>query len=176
MDTTFHSGTAARQAPRAGKSVVVRPIAPGDLDREREFIGGLSRATAYQRLMSARQPTDEEVERWTRPDPGREAALVALAESGGRELQVGVARYVVDERGEEAEFAIVLADAWQGQGLGRTLLSRLVEVARQCGVRRLVGTTLRENTAMLALARRLGFRASHAPGAAFIMMLSLNLS
>jgi L-amino acid N-acyltransferase YncA len=58
---------------------------------------------------------------------------------------------------DEAEFAIVLSDDWQGHGLGGVLLSSLIAKARQRGVRRLIGTTMSDNDGMLALARKLGF-------------------
>ena len=58
---------------------------------------------------------------------------------------------------DAAEFAIVLSDDWQGRGLGRRLLGELMAAARRGGVLRLYGTTLSENTAMIALAQSLGF-------------------
>jgi acetyltransferase len=75
----------------------------------------------------------------------------------------------------EAEFAIVAGDAWQGMGLGARLLSSLVQLARPSGVRRLFGSTLTENTAMLRLGRRLGFKLAQVPGDAFVTMISLDL-
>jgi RimJ/RimL family protein N-acetyltransferase len=146
-----------RTAPVAAV-VAIRPIRAADLQLEREFVAGLSRTTGYQRLMSTRTPSLEELHRFTEIDRSREAALIATTEVDGRERQVGVARYVKDEsKPGEAEFAIVLADAWQGRGLGRTLLASLIDAARRDGVQRLVGTTLSENEGMLRLARRLGF-------------------
>ncbi len=118
-------------------SVLVRPIEPGDFELERRFVDGVSPQTGYQRLMSPRRPSDDEVRRWTNIDPEREGALVAIVSSAGEERMIGVARYAMDEGADEAEFAIVLSDDWQGMGLGRRLLSALIEVARHSGVRRL---------------------------------------
>jgi acetyltransferase len=160
---------------RDGTPVLVRPIEPGDLEREREFVEGLSPRTAYQRLMSARKPSIEELQRWTRIDRSREGAVVATVTLDGRERQVGVARYAMDGTDGEAEIAIVIDDAWQGQGLGAHLMNALIDLARQSGVRRLVGSTLSENKGMLVLGRRLGFRLGREPGAAFVTMLSLTL-
>jgi len=156
-------------------SVLVRPIEPGDFERERRFVDGVSPRTGYQRLMSPRRPSDDEVRRWTNIDPAREGALVAIVSSAGEERMIGVARYAMDEGADEAEFAIVLSDDWQGMGLGRRLLSELMEVARHSGVRRLFGTTFSENKAMLALARRLGFTMSREQGAAIDTTMSLTL-
>lgn len=156
-------------------AIHVRPIEPDDFEREREFVDGLSPRTAYQRLMSARKPSDEELRRWTHIDPSREGALVATVFVDGRERQVGVARYVMEDREGEADIAIVIADDWQGQGIGMRLLSALIDLARQSGIRRLYGSTLSENRGMLGLARRFGFRLSKQAGAAIITDLSLSL-
>lgn len=158
-----------------GTSVLVRPIAPDDFELEREFVAGLSRRTRYQRLMSARTPQATELRRWTRIDPEREAALIATVNRDGRERQIGVARYAIDDVEDEAEFAIVIDDEWQGRGLGAHLLFALIDLARRSGLQRLCGTTFSENTAMLGLARRLGFKRSLEPGAGFLTGLSLEL-
>jgi GNAT superfamily N-acetyltransferase len=138
-------------------------------------IDGLSPRAGYQRLMSPRKPSDAELRRWTDIDPTREGALVAIASSDGEARQIGVARYAMEPEGFEAEFAIVLSDDWQGRGLGAHLLSRLIDVARRSGIKRVLGTTLSENQGMLALARRLGFKLSRDRGSAFVTMMSLTL-
>jgi acetyltransferase len=81
----------------------------------------------------------------------------------------------MDDVEDEAEFAIVIDDAWQGRGLGAHLLSALIDLARRSGLRRVYGTTFSENKAMLGLARHLGFRLSLEPGAGFLTGLSLEL-
>ena len=71
---------------------------------------------------------------------------------------LGVARYVRDKDGNAAEFAIVVADAWQGRGIGYRLLSKLIEAAGRHGVERLYGDILAMNRPMLALVTKLGFK------------------
>jgi acetyltransferase len=85
-------------------------------------------------------------------------ALAATTMLGGSETLIGVARYVRDKDGEAAEFAIVVADSWQGRGIGRRLLGKLVELARRRGLKRLHGEILAMNRPMLALVGKLGFR------------------
>ena len=160
---------------RDGAAIRVRPIEPGDFEREREFVDGLSPRSAYRRLMSARKPSDEELRRWTRIDRTQEGAMVATVVCEGREIQVGVARFVMDGAPGQADFAMVIADDWQGKGLGMRLLSALIDLARQSGVRRLFASTLSENRGMLTLARKLGFKPSREAGAAIITNLSLPL-
>ncbi len=159
-----------------GRPVTIRPIRAADFELERAFVDGLSPATGYQRLMSTRRPSDEEVRHFTDIDPKRELALIAVTVADGKERQVGVARYVKDEHTpDEAEFAIVLSDAWQRCGLGAKLLASLIDAARRNGVRRLVATTLSANSGMLALARRMGFRLALNPTSAAITNLTLDL-
>jgi acetyltransferase len=70
---------------------------------------------------------------------------------------LGVARYYLRPETGAAEFAVVVSDAYQRQGLGRHLMQRLIDIARERGVRRLVGQVLTENAPMLILMRSLGF-------------------
>jgi acetyltransferase len=158
-----------------GTVITIRPIRAEDLALEREFVNGLSTHTGYQRLMSARCPSLEELVRFTDIDRERERALIATTQVQGRERQIGVARYVKQSSlPGEAEFAIVLSDDWQGRGLGTKLLTRLVVAARDHGVRRLVATTLSENGAMLALGRKLGFKLARDPRSATVTDLTLD--
>lgn len=145
----------------------VRPISPEDRRRHWRFLCSLSLQTRYQRLMSARGLLPGELQRLVEIDYVREMALVAVADFDGEERELGVARYVrgdVDDPEERlsdsAEFAIVVADAWQRRGIGALLLHRLKQVATEAGVRQLAGLTLATNTGMIRLARRMGFDVS----------------
>jgi acetyltransferase len=82
-------------------------------------------------------------------------AIAATTMLDGETL-IGVARYVRDK--DAAEFAIVVADAWHGRGIGRRLLAKLIDVARRRGIKRLYGEILRTNRPMLELVRKAGFR------------------
>jgi len=92
-------------------------------------------------------------------DYDRHLALIAVTERGGRELQVGVARYVAGGGGRSCEFAIAIADDWQRKGLGTRLMSALMAAARERGVREMYGEVLTSNQKMLDFTARLGFRA-----------------
>ena len=87
--------------------------------------------------------------RFTQIDYDRELALVAVADTGGVPVFVGVARYITNPDQESAEFAVVVADAWQGRGVARVLMERLIDCARRRGLRRLEGAVLRANHNML---------------------------
>jgi len=159
-----------------GRSVRIRPIDRSDLELERRFVMGLSRRTAYLRLLSGRGLQPGELERWTDIEPSREIALIAVTGEGDAEEQVGVARCVRDDRAPPNwDFGIVVADAWQGAGLGEALLGHLIEQAKAAGVEALSSITLPENRRMLALARRLGFTVRREPGDATLMRVERRL-
>jgi len=160
-----------------GTVVTIRPIGATDLALEEEFVNGLSAATGYQRLMSTRRPSLDEIRRFTDIDYERELALIATTSVRGRERQIGVARYVKGTSASgDAEFAIVLSDDWQGRGLGTKLLASLLVAAKSQGVRRMFGTTLTVNSGMLALGQKLGFKLALDPRSATITNLTLDLT
>src|SRR5215471_2354289 len=78
-------------------------------------------------------------------------------DSGGNEL-LGVARLVRQRDEREAELGVVIADRWQGAGLGTELLRRLLEIARNEGIQQIKAEILSENAAMLALAKLFHFK------------------
>jgi GNAT superfamily N-acetyltransferase len=173
------AGSSPTQAPgrRAPDAAIrIRPVLPSDLELERRFVYGLSARSRYLRLLSGRQLQPGELERWTHIDPGREIGLVALVGVGRDEEEVGFAQGVVEDAAEgHWDFAIVIADAWQGRGLGRMLLGKLVEAARNVGAATLSGITLAENHAMVMLARKLGFSVRREDGDATLLRLELRL-
>ncbi len=95
---------------------------------------------------------------------------------GDRESIIGVARYVIEDDGEDCEFALVLADAWQGRGIGRRMLEKLMRVAARRGARSMHGDILSSNASMLALARKLGFRLKRHPQDATITRATRELT
>lgn len=141
-----------------GREILLRPIRPEDAELEQAFVRGLSEESRYLRFMRAiEELTPEMLVRFTQIDYDREMAFVALFEKDGQQEEIGVARYSVEPDGESAEFAMVVADAWQGLGVGTLLLEALIESARQRGVRELIGEVLPRNRSMLALSDQLGF-------------------
>ena len=86
-------------------------------------------------------------------DYDREIALVAEHD---KEI-IGVARLIKGHGTNEAEFAILIADAWQGMGIGTELLKLLVKIGRAEKLQRITGRILAENTTMLEVSRNIGF-------------------
>jgi acetyltransferase len=92
-----------------------------------------------------------------------------------REVLIGVARYVLDADGRSCEFAIVIADAWQGRGIGRRMMVKLIAVARGRGLARIFGDVLATNRPMLEFCRKLGFTLGRNPDDATVTRVTLNL-
>jgi len=137
-----------------GRVLRLRPIRPEDAELERRFVDRMSERSRIQRFMVyVRELSPPMLARFTQLDYDRELALVAVHE--GEFVAVG--RYAPNADGRTAEFALVTADAWQGKGLGRALLERLVVAARAAGYEALYGNILGANREMLDLAARLGF-------------------
>jgi acetyltransferase len=122
--------------------------------REQRFFDSLSEHSRYQRFMQhlPKLPAGM-LARFTQLDYDRELALVAVRD----DAFLAVGRYAPNADGETAEFALVVADAWQGKGIGRRLLERLCAAARVAGYKALYGHILEANHDMLELARHLGF-------------------
>jgi len=147
-----------------GKVVTIRPIRPEDADMEQEFVKNMSDESRYYRFMDTmRELTQTMLVRFTQIDYDREMALVAtIADKGadakeGRDKQIGVARYVVNPDGESVEFALAVGDDWQKCGVGRKLMTALIECARMKGYRAVVGDVLSTNAKMFRLMTSLGF-------------------
>ena len=99
-------------------------------------------------------------------------ALVAVAKTSTGERMIGVARYAMEPGTGGCEFAIVVDDQWQGTGLARKLMDRLIDVGRDFHhLESMRGVTLAENDRMLGLARKLGFGAERDPADSSLLVL-----
>jgi acetyltransferase len=77
----------------------------------------------------------------------------------GRPETLGVIRTVTDPDNCRAEFAIIVRSDMKGQGIGQTLMRKMIRYCRERGTKQMVGQILRENQPMRSLAERVGFRA-----------------
>lgn len=142
-----------------GTPLTIRPIRPEDAEGEVEFVADLSEEAKRFRFMgTVKALTPEMLERFTQIDYRREMALVAIVGEGSRRRQRGVCRYVRNPDETSCEFAVVVSDRLQHQGIGTRLMTALMAAARDQGLRRIEGAVLKENTGMLRLMDDLGFR------------------
>lgn len=143
---------------RDGAGFLVRPVRPDDFERERSFITGLSEESRYLRLLYVmREPSPEFVAQMLSIDYQRTMAFAACTRDGGAEHFVAVARYAANTQALTAEFAIVVADAWQGRGVGTQIAAILFDYAASRGLQSLYGDISATNQRMLELVHALGF-------------------
>ena len=139
-----------------GTMVPVRPIQPADAAALRRFHRRLSEQTVYQRFFAFLPELSETQARYFCEVDGQQRyALVALDPDRPGEL-VAVVRFDREPGTDRAEYAAVVADPWQGRGLGFALTQRLIAVAKRTGVRQFYALVLPENVRMLGLLRDLG--------------------
>jgi acetyltransferase len=148
-----------------GVDIFTRPIRPEDAPLLVELFESLSPRSVYLRFFTPMKRLPHSMlARFTQIDYDRHIALVALAESESNEKMLGVGRVILGRNLREAEFSVVVRDAWQGKGIGAALLQRCLLIANERGIQRVMGTVLSENTQMLALGRKLGFNIKKEPG------------
>jgi acetyltransferase len=159
-----------------GTNIIIRPIRPEDVDLEQNFTRNLSDEAKYFRFMSSVQElTTEMLMRFTQIDYHYEMALIAVMEMDNHEEELGVARYVTNPDKKSCEFALVVSDKWQRQGIGHRLMHQLMEAARDKGLEKMEGEVLSNNFKMLDLMKSLSFRVTTSPDDSSIKQVVLDL-
>jgi acetyltransferase len=142
-----------------GRPVTLRPIRPEDEPGWLKLLASCSPETLHARFRYAfKPPTHEMAARYVFLDYDRELAIMAEIDVDGRRRFAGVGRLVADANHETAEFALLVADAWQNQGLGLKLTDYCLEIARTWGVKRIVAETTFDNPRMISIFDQRGFR------------------
>lgn len=147
-----------------GRSVIVRPVVAIDAPAEQDFVRALSIESRHKRFHVGLQELPATLLRqMTDVDHVAHVAIVAesLADGDGEATIVADARYVHED--DETHLAIAVADAWQGVGLGREMIQRLLRYAARHGVGHLVADMLAGNAAMARLAVSCGGRLAASP-------------
>jgi acetyltransferase len=145
------------------KPIIIRPIRPEDEPLLVKFHQTLSEQSVHQRYFAAlklsQRTAHERLVRICFNDYDREIALVAeYKETPTSETQIlGVGRLSKLHGVNEAEFALLISDAWQGLGLGSELLRRIVQVGREEKLDRIAGHILKDNHVMNQICQRVGF-------------------
>src|SRR5579871_1988782 len=138
---------------RDGAAIAIRPIAPEDREELRQGFERLSPESRYRRFFGPMaELSDRDLDYLTQIDHHDHEALVAEDPLG---RGIGVARYV-RTAATVAEPAIVVADDWQGRGVGQALLQALVRRAREEGVERFEAPVLATNADAIRVLERLG--------------------
>ena len=143
---------------RDGRAVLLRPTRPEDEPLERELLATLSKESSRFRFFyTFKEITHGMLTRFCNIDYDREMAIVAEYTSNGKRRNVGVGRLIAEPGGKTGEFAILVADDFQGSGLGLKLSDILIGVAQEKGLKSIYGIVLSDNEKMIGLAKKLGF-------------------
>ena len=143
--------------------VTIRPIRPEDEPLLVKFHAQLSDQSVRFRYFGSigleQRTLHERLRRVCFNDYDREIALVVERDDsqGGPEI-IAVARLSKEHGMNEAEFALLISDAWQDKGVGTALLKRLVGIARNEKLRRVFGYIAHDNLAMKRVSERAGFK------------------
>jgi acetyltransferase len=176
LDIHYPTQLIDRWSLRDGRRVTLRPVLPQDAELEQGLVRRLSVQARYNRFfVPIRELPQNVLEQLAHVDHRHHVALVAETFVDGIAQAVGEAQYVVDDSTRDCEFAVVVADEWQRQGIATRLVESLIEHARDAGLRHMVGDVLATNDAMLTMMRKLGFSVRTQPGDARVVQVRLDL-
>jgi acetyltransferase len=138
--------------------ILLRPIRPEDEPLWLGLVASCSPETLRQRFRYMfKTPSHAMAARFCFLDYDREIAIVAETIVGGERRLVGIGRLIADADHTSAEFALLVADAWQGRGLGSILLDYCLTICDRWGVRQVTAETAPDNLRMLTMFQRRGF-------------------
>ncbi len=148
---------------RDGRPVLLRPIKPEDEPLWLDMFQKFSEESIRYRFFELIRDTPHEVRvRYCNIDYDREMAIVAeLTENGHRSI-LGVVRLIVEPDEKTGEIAFIVADPWQGLGLGTKMIDYMIEICKDKGLEQIYGVMLAENVKAISLMRQMGFIIEHA--------------
>ena len=164
-----------------GRAATLRPIRPEDEAQHLAFLERIEPADIRMRLFYTRRTIERsELARLTQIDYEREMAFIVTVPMEGEgapgEETLGVVRAFVDPDNVEAEYGILIRSDTKGAGLGRRLMTKMIDFLRGRGTQRLMAIVLAENTAMLELAVKLGFQVGEVENDPAVRRVLLTLS
>ncbi|MFG3593775.1 GNAT family N-acetyltransferase [Bradyrhizobium sp. RDI18] len=163
-----------REHLRDDRPITIRALRPEDRAGMLAAIGRTSMQSLQRRFFAPKKGfSEQEMAFFLNIDFESHVAIVAEISEDGRPVIAGGGRYIVVQPGQ-AEVAFVVVDAYQGQGIGTILMRHLAVLARNAGLKELVAEVLPENTAMLKLFKKFGFR-TDAKGSPQVVHLTLQL-
>ncbi|MFX0134010.1 MAG: GNAT family N-acetyltransferase [Candidatus Hodarchaeota archaeon] len=144
---------------RDGTRILFRPIKPSDADIWVELYNSLSSNTKYLRFFTNMPtPNQKMIDKYTKIDYINNFAIIAIYNENGKDKMVGVVRYGLDPPdSNSAELAVVVADKWQGRGLGTQMLIYMLRVMQKRGVKKVKGDVFLRNDKMMQLMGESGF-------------------
>jgi len=150
------SASELRATVRGGERVLIRRVRPEDMALYPGFLRDVSAEDLRLRFFAhIAELSAEEIDKLSHLDYRHEMAFIALDENTGQMLGLVRLKDELDEK--TAEFAILVRSRLKGHGLGWLLMRRVIDYAREKGLRRVYGDVLAENSTMLQMCAELGF-------------------
>ncbi|MGD8276437.1 MAG: GNAT family N-acetyltransferase, partial [Gemmatimonadota bacterium] len=147
-----------------GLQVLLRPIRPEDEPMWHQLVAACSQESIWYRFRYLfKESTHDMAMRYCFVDYDREVGVVAEIEEDGERKLIGVGRLAADADHNEAEYALLVADAWQGQGLGSIMTEHCLEICRKWGIKRVVAEMAPDNKRMFGILERRGFQLQFQP-------------
>lgn len=123
-----------------------------------EFVRHLSSQTKHTHFQeNFKELTKEMLIKLTQIDYDREMVLIATVKINEKEMIIGMARYAATPNTDECEAIVIVADEWHSKGLATQLMNRLIQIAKDKALKKMVATIPAVNADDLAFARSLGF-------------------
>ena len=147
---------------RDGRTVLLRPIKPEDEPLWLEMFQNFSEESIRYRFFQIIKDTPHEVRvRYCNIDYDREMAIIAELDEGGHRKILGVVRVGLEPDGKSGEIAFIVADPWQGLGLGTKMIDHMIDVCKDMGVETLYAIMLPDNMRAINLMKKMGFTIEH---------------
>jgi len=161
---------------RDGRAARIRAMRPSDEAEILQAFDRLSQDARYMRFMrTVREVNVERLRKTLASFPACGLGIVATVPATDGIDIVGTAIFVLGGDPSTCEFAITIAADYGGAGLGRTILTALIDAAKQRGLMEMEGFVLASNKPMLRLAARVGFSVSIDPDDRSIRLCRLRL-
>jgi acetyltransferase len=148
---------------RDGRTVLLRPIKPEDEPMWLEMFKNFSDESVRYRFFNIIKDTPHEVRvRYSNIDYDREIGIVTELEEKGRRQILGVVRLIIESDGKNGEIAFIVADPWQGLGLGTKMVDYMIEICKDKGLETVYAFMLPDNYRAIRLLKRMGFTIKYA--------------
>jgi acetyltransferase len=158
---------------RDGRTVLLRPIKPEDEPLWLEMFQNFSEESIRYRFFEIIKDTPHEVRvRYCNIDYDREMGIVAELNEGGHRKILGVVRLIIEPDGNTGEIAFIVADPWQGLGLGTKMADYMIEICKDKKLDTIYGVMLPDNHRAINIMKKMGFTVEYANG---IAKATLNL-
>jgi acetyltransferase len=143
---------------RDGRTVLLRPIKPEDEPLWLEMFRSFSEESIRYRFFNIIKDTPHEMRvRYCNIDYDREIAIVAEMTEDGRRKILGVVRVPIEPDKKTGEIAVIVADPWQGLGLGSKMVDYMIEICKDKKLETIYGVMLRDNHQAIDLMNKMGF-------------------